>query len=108
MRVPLVVRAPGIPARTELAVASTLDIAPSLAHVGGVSPTGLDGLDLVPLVIQEPGHLRTNVPLENFAPLGPTFTGTWTPLALATALASGEAESYDLVTDPYELVNQTP
>src|SRR5439155_25633477 len=50
MRVPLLVRAPGVAARRVGGVTSLVDVMPTILDLVGASSSGLDGVSLVPLL----------------------------------------------------------
>jgi arylsulfatase A-like enzyme len=106
IRVPLIVRGPGVPQgvhRPQLV--SNVDLAPTIAAVGGASPDIVtDGISLLPV-------LEANAPLSR-ALLFETFSnsrnyrgvriGHWAYFRYVT---TREVEFYDLRRDPYELEN---
>ncbi|HEY7215974.1 MAG TPA: sulfatase [Thermoanaerobaculia bacterium] len=131
VRVPLLVRGPGVPAgATSSALTSSVDLAPTLAALAGarlaVPP---DGRSLAPLLHgQAPAGWRQAALLEQFAfpPAPPKADQTLEPpdlqdekasatypahMGLRTAglkfveYGTGEREVYDLRQDPDELVN---
>jgi N-acetylglucosamine-6-sulfatase len=108
MSVPFLVRMPGVPHRTEQAIVSAADIAPTIAELAGAtSPTPFDGVSLVPLLST---GSRAELPGEVFAEwVGDrTIPGWWQVRTRRFAyieLVTGERELYALRDDPYELVN---
>jgi N-acetylglucosamine-6-sulfatase len=104
IRVPLIMRGPGIPAGRRLTqhVANT-DLAPTLvdaadARAGRV----MDGRSLFPLV-RNPGlQLGRDLLIERGPGQG-DFRAVRTPRYLFAAYANGERELYDLARDPYQL-----
>ena len=50
VRTPFAVRSPDVPAGTDPALVSTVDLAPTIASLAGVPPAPADGLDLAPLL----------------------------------------------------------
>jgi arylsulfatase A-like enzyme len=131
VRVPLLVRGPGVPAgATAAALTSSVDLAPTIAGLAGAAlPFDADGRSLVPVLRgQRPATWRQAVLLEQFefppAPprrgklLEPSDPGDETrdsdhPAHLGVRSAAfkfvehgtGEREVYDLKRDPDELVN---
>jgi arylsulfatase A-like enzyme len=116
IRVPLVVRGPGVPAgRTLRALASHIDLAPTFAAWAGASVPGfVDGRSLAPLLFgEEPAasDWRWAVLVEHHAgnPTRtvnqPAFRVLRTETLAYVEYASEEQELYDLSTDPYELEN---
>ena len=108
LRVPFLVRVPGVEHRVERTVVSAADIAPTIADLAGVSPPlTLDGVSLVTLL--ETGS-RTGLPGVVFAELeGDRRIPAWWELRgrrfAYVELVTGERELYDLRADPFELVN---
>jgi N-acetylglucosamine-6-sulfatase len=132
VRVPLLVRGPGVPAgRTVDAFTENVDFAPTFAALGGATLRGRgDGRSLVPLLSGNPppASWRRAVLLEQFAfhetPEGtggvlepsetteaagvqeyPTHLGLRTPAYKYVEYSTEEREYYDLVNDPHELQN---
>jgi arylsulfatase A-like enzyme len=106
IRVPLLVRAPGLAHRVEPALVSAVDLAPTILDLVDVRPGGaLDGASLVPLLRGGPPP-RREVYVE-FA--GDANVPAWWALRrpdwLYVELATGERELYDLRRDPFQLVN---
>lgn len=52
VRVPLIVRVPGVPPRVVTAPTSAIDAAPTIASLAGASLTGMTGVNLAPVVIE--------------------------------------------------------
>jgi arylsulfatase A-like enzyme len=102
------VRIPGVPHRTERAIVSAADIAPTIAELSGAStPTAFDGVSLVPLL--RTGS-REGLPREVFAEwVGDRAIPAWWEIRTRrfayVELGTGERELYALRDDPYELVN---
>ena len=129
IRVPLVVRGPGVPAGQVMQQLSlNIDLAPTIAEMaGGAVPDFVDGRSLMPqLHGEQTTSSRHAFLLELFAPItrarptsaaevsdeGSKPTRAVTPYrALRTADATyveyetGERELYDLQADPYQLNN---
>jgi N-acetylglucosamine-6-sulfatase len=112
MRLPLLVRGPGIPAgRTPWRLASGVDLAPTLADYAGVAtPDYVDGRSLRPLLSGSGGPWRKVVFAENFywpAPHpAPTLTAVRGIIRKVVEYpATAEVEAYDLQVDPAELVS---
>lgn len=108
LRVPLMIRMPGVEHRKEPAIVSAADLAPTIADLAGVSPVGqLDGTSLVPLLstgnrVGRPGQLfAESVGDETVPGWWEIRTGRFAYIELAT----GERELYALRDDPHELVN---
>jgi N-acetylglucosamine-6-sulfatase len=111
VRTPLLIRYPGIGEnRTETRLVSSVDIAPTLAGLAQVSPTlRVDGRSLVPLLNGTATEWRSSLLLEYQGPVDPggppTYWAVRTPEWKYVELGTGEKELYDMVKDPYELVN---
>jgi arylsulfatase A-like enzyme len=127
IRVPLLVRGPGVPAgvtRDEFAL--NIDFAPTFAELGGVTPGHLvDGRSLVPLLggaPVQPHEWRDDFLVELWRPeaqggdevravrtrngfrSGPTPAAAGAPGAgIYAEYRSGARELYDLAGDPYQL-----
>lgn len=112
IRVPLLMRGPGIPAgehRSQLVWNG--DLAPTIAAATGAEPTlPLDGQSLWPVLRDPEAPGAAEVLLEG-PPKGasdsrPRFTGLRTPRwAYVEHALTGERELYDLESDPFELRN---
>lgn len=127
LRVPMIIAGPVgiIPAQSQLCsrLVSQADLAATIYALSGASATRtLDGLSLVPFLSNPQGPaLRNGMLLEFLGSTGyPTANGgtgwgvkipTWqsivTQSALYTEYSTGEKELFDLVNDPWQLVNQT-
>lgn len=117
IKVPFVVRGPGVrPGSVVSDMASTVDIAPTFAELGGGQAAPFaEGRSLVPLLRgQRPAPWRQNVLVE-FARPASQASAAQTPVppyqALRTAThtyvkySTGEMQLYDLTNDPYQLHN---
>lgn len=108
LRVPLVMRGPGVTAGTVVADdVSLVDIAPTLAALTGVAGVDSDGQSLVPALA---GHALARRALysESFAPY---FDFGWASLRAvregsAKYIAAPRPELFDLARDPGEASNQ--
>ena len=121
VRVPLVVRGPGVPAGETLGgfLAGNVDLAPTLAELADVeTPHFVDGRSLAPLLRGErpaPGTWRQAFLLEQYSDEGliapsprsaqPVFVGIRTLRYKYVEYWTGVREIYDLASDPYELSN---
>jgi len=110
MRVPLIVRGPGVPeGETVHEMVLNNDLAPTFAALGGASvPSFVDGRSLVPLLGSSsppPSGWRTAFLEEGLASKTgrPAFKAIRTTDHLWVEYADGERELYDLEDDPYEL-----
>jgi len=105
IRVPLIVRGPGVPAGRSLAhPVLNIDLAPTFAELAGVPiPDSVDGRSILPLLGATPPSLeswRTDFLVESYAE-GPSLalrTADW----LYAELDSGEKELYDMKKDPFQ------
>jgi arylsulfatase A-like enzyme len=121
VRVPLIVRGPGIPAGETLSgyLAGNVDLAPTLAELADVgTPHFVDGRSLAPLLRGDrpaPGTWRQALLLEQYSDEGliapsprsprPVFVGLRTLRYKYVEYWTGVREIYDLASDPYELSN---
>jgi N-acetylglucosamine-6-sulfatase len=111
MRVPLVIRYPpfGSSARTVRKMALNIDIAPTLAHLAGVSTGSVDGRSLLPHLRGTPTPWRSDFLIEHLdtaLPRVPTHCAVRAQHELFVVYASGTREYYDLRRDPFELQNR--
>jgi N-acetylglucosamine-6-sulfatase len=118
IRVPLIVRGPGVPEGTmrEHLVLNN-DFAPTFAELGGVSPPSfVDGHSLTPLLHSNPpppSDWRSGFLVEGYGNKGGTmptykvsaYKAVRTEDHLWVEYAADERELYDLSEDPYELQN---
>ncbi|HVW29579.1 MAG TPA: sulfatase [Polyangiaceae bacterium] len=133
LRVPLVVRGPGVPAgATITALTANVDYAATWAELAGVAtPAWVDGRSLVPFLQgRTPSSWRKCLLLEHAGPSitlsssdgtleppddfdeqaqatggAPVFVGIRTETRTYVEYDTGERELYDLTTDPNELNN---
>jgi len=113
IRVPLVVRGPGIPVGESVDYfALNIDFAPTFAELAGASiPSSVDGRSLVPLLrgAKLPlANWRQDFLVEFYAPpeappTNQSYYGLRTHDTLYVEYASGEHELYDLKVDLYQL-----
>ena len=120
IRVPLLVRGPGVPeGRVLQHQVLNNDFAPTFAGLAGVTPPSfVDGKSTVPLLGTSPpavGNWRTGILTENWRSKGvggrseaPTYKALRTQNSLWTRYVNGERELYDLRKDPYELRSRNP
>ena len=114
IRVPYVVRGPGVPAgRTLDHLVLNNDLAPTFAELGGVpTPSFVDGRSLAPLLLRSappaPDGWRHSFLVENYFSEhnAPEYRAVRTRDHLFVSYASGERELYDLKEDPYQLASR--
>jgi choline-sulfatase len=103
LRVPFMLRGPGVSPQRVAAVARLVDVMPTVLHLFGVSTPGLDGVPLVQAGIRA----RADTSLEVYSEsMYPQRFG-WAPLRSLRAdrykvIEAPRTELYDLVTDPAE------
>ncbi|MGH3087865.1 MAG: sulfatase family protein [Rubrobacteraceae bacterium] len=106
IRVPLVVRGPGVPAgqtRDELTL--NTDFAPTFADLARAEiPDFVDGRSLKPLLTgPPPKNWRTGFLIENHYPEGDSILGVRAGKYKYIEHPTGRKELYDLSSDPHEL-----
>jgi arylsulfatase A-like enzyme len=118
IRVPLVMRGPGIPEnqiRTQLV--NNLDLVASLIALTGTTPGDLiDGRNLMPIISSAAAPWRSALVVHGVLQIGETGSDyehmdairskSYMYMALHSAKWGRETEFYDLNADPYELVNR--
>lgn len=108
VRVPLMIRVPGVENRTEPAIVSAVDLAPTIAQLAGATPaTSVDGVSLAALLTT---GSREGLPGELYAEfVGDDTIPPWWEIRTRrfayVELGTGERELYALRDDPAELVN---
>ncbi|HEY6416757.1 MAG TPA: sulfatase, partial [Acidimicrobiales bacterium] len=104
IRVPLIIRGPGIPAGLRLTQrVANIDLAPTIVDVAGATPRRvLDGRSLLP-VIARPGVPLGRDLLVERTPGAGNFTALRAPAYLFVEHENGEEELYDLRRDPFQL-----
>jgi arylsulfatase A-like enzyme len=124
IKVPLLVRGPGITAGRSIGqLSSNIDLAPTLADLAGASvPAFVSGRSLVPLLqgsrpgawreatisqFHRPTRHQENLSIEvaSEQPGAPSFLALRTGNRLYAEYRTGERELYDLVNDPQQLRN---
>ncbi|NML18745.1 sulfatase family protein [Azohydromonas caseinilytica] len=114
IRVPLVIRGPGIPAgRTVYRLTGNVDFAPTFAELAGITPPAfVDGRSLVPLFSGMPPWRWRRAYLLESQPAEATdaeraYAGLRTNSRQTFVLYdNGDAEYYDMRTDPWQLQNR--
>jgi N-acetylglucosamine-6-sulfatase len=107
IRVPLIMRGPGIPAGLRLSQrVANIDLAPTIVDAAGAtSGRVMDGRSLLP-VIASPGMSLNRDLLVERGPGQGTFTALRAPNYLYAEYGNGEQELYDLARDPYQLTSR--
>ncbi|MGN9845391.1 sulfatase family protein [Nonomuraea sp. H19] len=117
IRIPLVVRGPGIaPGATIGQLGATVDLAVTVADLGGAKPPAFaEGRSLAPLLRgSPPPGWRTHVLVEFIRPVNrssakqtpvPAFQALRTERYTYVRYYTGEIQLYDLQADPYQLRN---
>ena len=103
VRVPLVIRGPGVPRGVRMTQASVnADLAPTIADAANVRPgRNVDGLSLLPLLANRTRFVGRDILLET-----PQYSAIHSPRFVYTEYANGDRELYDLVADPNELASR--
>jgi arylsulfatase A-like enzyme len=106
IRVPMVIAYPREipPASVTNALASNVDLAPTIADFAGVALPA-DGVSLRPLLTDHASSARDSVVLEHAVRTAPAYCGVRTPGFMFARYATGEEELYDLAADPHQLDN---
>jgi arylsulfatase A-like enzyme len=107
--IPLLIRYPNVNSTTINHVVSNVDIAPTIAEIAGISPVGMDGSSLIPYIrgATDVTH-RKGILIHWAGNRGyeiPHFWGIVEDEYKYIELETGEKELYNLVSDPYELIN---
>jgi arylsulfatase A-like enzyme len=107
---PLLIWAPGIAPRNEAALASNIDLAPTIAEFAGVTPPPgfVNGRSLVPLLTNPGTSWRDALLIEYLGAVVESkqrFSGVRTSRYMYAEYQNGDKELYDLNVDPFELVN---
>lgn len=111
IRVPMIIRAPGIAPRVDSNLVALIDLAPSIAEWAGVTPpASVNGRSLVGLMGNPYQPWRQEILLEVLAPADENtkegmFSGVRTRRYTYAEYTNGDRELYDLTLDPYQLVN---
>jgi arylsulfatase A-like enzyme len=103
VRVPLILRGPGIPrGRVQRDLVTNVDVAATILDAANVTPgRRLDGRSLLPLARDLGRRFGRDVLLETTS-----YTAIRTPRYKYVEHRSGEQELYDLAADPFELTSR--
>lgn len=107
VRVPFIVRGPGIPAgHTDPRFVQNIDIAPTFAELAGVRPDGsVDGRSLLALLRGADLPWRAEILTEYWGQPQLTWAAIRTDRWKYVEYENGDRELYDLSADPYEMTN---
>ena len=107
IRVPLIMRGPGIPAGLRLTRrVANIDLAPTIVDAAGATAgLEIDGHSLLP-VIASPGMSLNRDLLVERVPGPGTFTALRAPNYLYAEYENGEQELYDFARDPFQLTSR--
>jgi N-acetylglucosamine-6-sulfatase len=107
VRVPLIVRGPGLPAgQVRGQLAANIDLAPTILDAAGVPPRlKMDGISLLPVARNPASSGTRSLVLEYLAGRTGYSAVRTSDGFLYAKHRNGERELYDLNTDPYELHN---
>ena len=103
IRVPLIIRGPGIPAgQRRSQFVANIDLAPTIVQATGAQPGRvMDGRSLIPFAKDKLLQSGRDILLET-----PTYAGVRSPNWLYAEYVTGEKELYNLARDRYELNSQ--
>jgi arylsulfatase A-like enzyme len=108
-KVPLVIRVPGVPARTDAHLVSLIDLAPSFAAWSGARHPKVNGLSLAKLVTNKDVSWRYALLLEmlegDSSQQAMLYSAVRTIRSLYVEYLNGEREFYNLAVDPLLLQN---
>lgn len=107
IRVPLYIRAPGVPAKRISQVVLNNDLAPTIADLAGVVPQrAVDGRSLVPLLVGAPWTPRRRFLVEHLEDESiydmPSYSAIRTQRFMYAEYGGGDRELYDLAADPLQ------
>ena len=107
IRVPYVVRYDALitAPRTDNHLVLNIDLAPTLAEAAQVSSPGAEGQSFLHMLASPTAQWRTDFLLDHLGGGVPTYCGVRNQRYVYTAY-DGEAELYDLVSDPHQLHNR--
>jgi N-acetylglucosamine-6-sulfatase len=104
IRVPLILRGPGIPAGLRLRQhVANIDLAPTIVDATeAIAGQVLDGRSLLPIIANPQMTLGRDLLVER-GPGAGTFTAVRTPNYLYAEYGNDDQELYDLIRDPFQL-----
>jgi arylsulfatase A-like enzyme len=110
IKVPLMVRAPGLVTRTDSNLVALVDLPATFVEYAGAASPVLNGTSLVPLLGNPLAPWRQELLLEVLHPDANlkgegVFSGVRTHQYTYAEHATGERELYDLAADPHQLAN---
>ncbi|MBE0683114.1 MAG: sulfatase [Anaerolineales bacterium] len=113
IKVPFIVYAPAYyQARVDSQLVANIDIAPTFAELGGATiPDSVDGMSIVSLLENPASNWRDEILIEHWptdqgvGSVIPEFYSIRTQAWKYTEYVTGEVELYNLVNDPFELLN---
>jgi arylsulfatase A-like enzyme len=101
LRIPFVVRAPGVPPRVEpSALVTNIDLTLTLLEMGGVTPMAGEGVSFLPLLDGRSAQTRSDF-LFTYWPYRGVRSEGWKYVRWTSS-----EELYDLIADPDELVSR--
>ena len=106
IRVPLWIQAPGVPGRLDDHMVQNVDIAPTIADLADVAlaTNPVNGVSLMPLLSDPTVGWRTEIFHETFSLLHP-HVAVRTGQYIYVEYVNGDRELYDLVADPFQMLN---
>jgi arylsulfatase A-like enzyme len=111
IRVPVIARYDALmngTASTDARLVLNLDFAPTFAAAGGATATGVEGMNMMPLLDGSGSSWRSDFLVEHMDPKTvqvPAYCAVRNADEIYVKYQDGFEELYDLRTDPYELTN---
>lgn len=107
IRVPLWIQMPGITGRVDDHLVQNVDLAPTIAELADVSlmTSPVNGRSLLPLLTDPNAGWRTEIFHETYSILQRRHVAVRTGQYTYVEYVNGERELYDLVADPYQMLN---